>query len=43
MTALQQFIYDLANTMHLWRDSAVTALAGLVIGCLYIYATALTD
>ncbi len=43
MTGLQQFIYQLADTIHVWRDFAIMGLAGLVILCLWFYATALTD
>lgn len=39
MSDVGAFIGALAGSMHLWRDSAVTALVGLVIGCLYLYAS----
>ncbi len=35
---LQSTAFLAADTMNIWRDAAVTALAGLVIVCLYIAA-----
>lgn len=31
--------YDLANTIHVWRDLAIAFLALVVIGCLWLYAS----
>jgi len=31
--------YDLAGSMNLWRDALIMALAVIVIGALYLYAT----
>ena len=39
MTAVGQLLQSLAGTMPLWRDSALVALAGIVIGSLYLYAS----
>ena len=37
MDMIQAALYALADTMHLWRDSAIAILAGIVIVCLYLF------
>ena len=39
MTTLGAAIQTLAGTLPVWRDAAVAALACIVIGALYLYAT----
>jgi hypothetical protein len=37
---LQSVLLTLAGTVHVWRDSAIVILAGIVIGALWLYAEA---
>lgn len=39
MTTLSGILWTLANTVTTWRDLAIAALAMLVIGCLWLYAS----
>lgn len=39
MTTLADLLYLAAGSMNVWRDGVVAALAGVVIGCLYLIAT----
>ena len=41
MTALRDVLYLAADTLPVWRDSAVVLLAGVVIACLWFYASAI--
>ena len=43
MSALGEFIMSLAGTISLWRDLAIMGLACLVIGCLWLYASAVGE
>ena len=43
MTTVGRIIQEMAGTMHLWRDGAIAALACIVIGCLWLYASAVND
>jgi hypothetical protein len=40
MRAFQAACFLAADTIHIWRDSAVAALAGMVIACLWLFAEA---
>jgi hypothetical protein len=39
MTTLGDVLIALSGSMSLWRDVAIAALAGVVIGALYLYAS----
>ena len=43
MSTLGQFLQELAGTIHVWRDGAIATLALIVVGCLYLYASAVKD
>lgn len=43
MKTLQDIILGLADTIVLWRDIAVVILAGIVIGCLWLYVSIMTE
>lgn len=36
---LDGLLLGMADSMSLWRDTAVTVLAGVVVAALYFYAT----
>jgi hypothetical protein len=40
VTRVQEFIYLAAAYLPVWRDAAIVLLAGVVIGCLWLYAEA---
>lgn len=43
MSALGEFLMTLAGTIALWRDMAIMGLALIVIGCLWLYASAVGE
>ena len=43
MSTLGAFLLSLAGTISLWRDLAIMGLALVVIGCLWLYATAVAE
>jgi hypothetical protein len=40
LRGLQSVLLAAATTVHVWRDVAIMVLAGIVIGCLWLYAEA---
>jgi hypothetical protein len=40
---VQSLLLTAASTVHIWRDSAIAILAGLVILALWLYAEATTS
>ncbi len=43
MSTIGQWILGLADTVAVWRDLAITVLALFVIGCLYLYASLVSE